>query len=79
VGLKLNWTHQLLTYVDNMILLEDSVDTMKKDGETFIGANRGVGLEINMEKTEYKLLSHHQNAGQNRDIKIVNRLFENVA
>jgi hypothetical protein len=25
------------------------------------------------------LLSHHQTAGQNRDIKIVNRCFENVA
>jgi hypothetical protein len=23
------------------------------------------------------LLSHHQNAGQNQDIKIANRLFEN--
>jgi hypothetical protein len=25
------------------------------------------------------LLSHHQNAGQNRDIEIANRLFENVS
>jgi hypothetical protein len=25
------------------------------------------------------LLSHHQNAGQNHDIKIANRTFENVA
>jgi hypothetical protein len=25
------------------------------------------------------LLSHHQNAGQNHDIKIANRSFENVA
>jgi hypothetical protein len=24
------------------------------------------------------LLSHHQNAGQNHDMKIVNRLFENA-
>jgi hypothetical protein len=24
------------------------------------------------------LLSHHQNAGQNRDMKIANRYFENV-
>jgi hypothetical protein len=79
MGLKLNWTHQLLTYVDNVILLEDNVDTMKKDGDTFIGASREVGLEINMEKTEYILLSHHQNAGQNCNIKIVNRWFENVA
>jgi hypothetical protein len=28
-----------------------------------------VGLEINIEKTKYMLLSCHQNAGQNRDVK----------
>jgi hypothetical protein len=32
-----------------------------------------------MENTKYMLLSHHQNAGQNHDIKIANRCFENVA
>jgi hypothetical protein len=38
-----------------------------------------VGLEVNTEKTEYMLLSRHQNAGQNHDTKIGNRCFENVA
>jgi hypothetical protein len=28
---------------------------------------------------EYMLLSRHQNVGQNRDIKITNRSFENVS
>jgi hypothetical protein len=37
-----------------------------------------VALEINVEKTKYMLLSRHQNVGQNRDIKIANRSFENV-
>jgi hypothetical protein len=32
-----------------------------------------------VEKTKYMLLSRHQNVGQNRDIKIANRLFENVS
>jgi hypothetical protein len=36
------------------------------------------GLEINAEETKYMLLSSHQNAIQNRDITIKNRLFENV-
>jgi hypothetical protein len=31
------------------------------------------------EKTKYMLLSRHQNVGQNRDIKIANRSFENVS
>jgi hypothetical protein len=38
-----------------------------------------VGLEINVEKTKYMLLFRHQNVGQNRDIKIANRSFENVS
>jgi hypothetical protein len=37
------------------------------------------GLEVSTEKTKYMLLSRHQNAGQNHDIKISNRCFENVA
>jgi hypothetical protein len=43
-----------------------------------IDANKEAGLERNIEKTKYMLLSCHQNAGQNRDIKIANRSFENV-
>jgi hypothetical protein len=44
----------------------------------FIDANKDVGLEINVEKTKYKLLALHQNTGQNWDIRIANRIFENV-
>jgi hypothetical protein len=40
---------------------------------------RRFGLEINVEKTKYMLLSHHQNAGGNRDIKVAKRSFENMA
>jgi hypothetical protein len=36
-------------------------------------------MEVNTEKTKYMLLSRHQNAGQNQDINIGNRCFENVA
>jgi hypothetical protein len=79
VGLKLNGTHQLLAYADGANLLEDSIDTAKKDTETLTDASKEVGLEINVEKTKYMLLSHHQNVGQNWDIKIANRSFENVS
>jgi hypothetical protein len=37
-----------------------------------------VGLKVNAEKTKYMLRSRHQNTGQNRNIKIANRFFENV-
>jgi hypothetical protein len=43
-----------------------------------IDASKEVGLEINREKTKYMLLSRRQNVGENRDIKIAHRSFENV-
>jgi hypothetical protein len=60
-------------------LLENNTDTIKKNTETLIDSSKGVGLEVNGEKTKYMLLSCHQNAGQNHDINIANRCFENVA
>jgi hypothetical protein len=78
VGLKLNGTHQLLAYADDVNLLGDNIDTIKKDTETLIDASKEVGLETNIEKTKYMLLSRHQTAGKNQDIKIKNRSFGNV-
>jgi hypothetical protein len=71
-------SHQLLACADDVNLLEDIIDTIKKNTENLIDASKEVGLEINVEKTIYILLSRHQNVGQNRDIKMGNRSFENV-
>jgi ribosomal protein S2 len=79
VGLKLNGTHQLLAYADDVNLLGDNIDTIKKTIETLIDACKEVGLEINVKKTKYMLLSRHQNVGRNQDIKIANRSFQNVS
>jgi hypothetical protein len=78
VGLKLNGTHQLLVYGDDVNLPVNNIITIKKNTETLIKATEEIGLEANIEKTKYMLLSCHQNAVQNRYIKIANRRFENV-
>jgi hypothetical protein len=55
------------------------MDTIKKNTETLNYASKEVGLDINLQKTKHILLSCHQNVGQNRDIKIANRMCENVS
>jgi hypothetical protein len=78
-GLKLNGANQLLAYADDVNLLGDNIDIINKNTETLIDASKEVGLEVKVEKTKYMLVSLDQNAGQNREIKIGNRSFENVS
>jgi hypothetical protein len=73
--LKLNGTHQLLVFADDVNILGDNIHTINKNIETSNEAD----LEVNTEKTKYMLLSRHQNPGQNHNIKIGNRPFGNVA
>jgi hypothetical protein len=59
VGLKLNGTHQLLVCTDDVNLLRDNINTIKKNAETVINPSREIGLEVNAEKTKYMLLPRH--------------------
>jgi hypothetical protein len=45
VGLRLNGTHQLLAYADDVNLLGHKKYTVKKNTETSIDASKEVGLE----------------------------------
>jgi hypothetical protein len=79
VGLKLYLAQQLLVYVDDVNLLGDNIDTVKKITEALSDASKEGGLEVTAEKTMYMLLSRHQNATQNHHIQIANIYFGNVA
>jgi hypothetical protein len=55
------------------------IDTINKNAETLIDASKEVGLEVNVEKTKYMLVSRDKSAGQNWDINIGNRSFQYVS
>jgi hypothetical protein len=62
-----------LAYADDVNLLGDNIGIINKNTGTLIDASKEVGLEVNVEKTKYMLVSRDQNAGQTREIKMGNR------
>jgi hypothetical protein len=62
-----------------LIYWGDNIDTINKNTQTLIETSKEVGVEVNVEKTKYMLVSRDHNAGQNREIKIGNRSFEYVS
>jgi hypothetical protein len=50
-------------------LLGDKIYCIKENMGTLFDANKEVCLEINLEKTDYMLVSHHQNVVKIRTLK----------
>ena len=77
-GLKLNGTHQLLIYADDVNILGGSVHTIKENAEALILASKEIGLEVNVDKTKYMIMFSDQNAGRSQNMRIDNRSFERM-
>ena len=77
-GLKLNGTHQLLAYADDVNILAGSIHTVKENAEALVAATREIGLEVSADKTKYMVMSRVQNAGRNHSLRIDNNTFERV-
>ena len=60
--MKLNGTHQLLAYADDVNILGGGVHTLKENAEALVAATREIGLEVVADKTKYMVLSRDQNA-----------------
>jgi ribosomal protein S2 len=69
----------MLDYAYDVNLLGDNIYILKKNAKTLIYASKEVRLKVDTDKTKYILLSRHQKARQNLDIKTADRCFENVA
>ena len=66
--MKLNGTHQLVIYADDVNIFLGSVHTKKKNTEALVVASKESGLEVNADKTKYMVMSGDQNAGGSHDI-----------
>ena len=62
-GLKLNGTHRLLAYADDVNILAGSIHTLKENAETLVAATKEIGLEVSAYKTKYMVMCRDQNAG----------------
>jgi len=76
--LKLNGTHQLLAYADDVNILGGNILTLKENAEALIAATREIGLEVSADKTKYMAMSRDQNAGRIHSVRTENNTFERV-
>ena len=61
--MKVNGTHQLLAYADDVNILGEIIHTLKENAEALVAATREIGLEVSTDKTKYIVVSRDQNAG----------------
>jgi hypothetical protein len=57
----MNGTHQLLPYVDVVNLLGGNTEAITISTEILIETIKEVGLDVDVEKSKYMLVSGHQN------------------
>ena len=76
--MKLNGTHQLLVYADDVNILGSNVHTIKRNTEASVVASEEVCLEVNADKNKYIVISGDQNAGQNHNRGTENKSFGRV-
>ena len=51
-GLKLNGTHRILVYADDVNILGGSMLTLRKNTEYLVDASKETGLEVNSDKAK---------------------------
>ena len=61
-----------------MLIYWEEAHTIKKYAEALVVARKESGLEVNADKTKYKVMPQDQNAGQSHNIKTDNISFARV-
>ena len=70
-GLKLNGTHQLLAYADDVNTLGGTIHTLKENAEALVAATREIGLEVSVDKTKYMIITRDQNAERIQSVRLI--------
>ena len=50
IGLELNGKHQIFVYADDVNMLGENLQIVRKNTEIFLKARKDIGLEVNSEK-----------------------------
>jgi hypothetical protein len=77
-GLKLNGTHQLLAYADDVNILGGSIYNLKENAEALVAATTETELELSADKTKHMVMTRDQNAGRIHSVRMDNSTFERV-
>ena len=59
-GLKLNGTHQLLVYADDVNILGRNVHTVKENAEALVVVTKEIGLRVNADRSRYSHVSRSE-------------------
>jgi hypothetical protein len=78
VDLKLNCTHQLLVYADDINIVCASVHAVKKNTGYLVVVSKETGLEEYSDKSKYMVVTRDQNAGRSHSMKIDNNSCKSV-
>jgi hypothetical protein len=76
--LKLNGTHQLLAYANDVNIFGGSIHTVKENVEALVVATKEIGLEVNADKTKYMSMSRDQNSRRSHSLTVDNSPIESV-
>jgi len=76
--LKLNGTHQLLAYADDVNIRAGTMHILKENAEALVAATREIGLQVSADKTKYIVMSRDKSAGRIQSVRFDNSTFERV-
>jgi hypothetical protein len=77
--LELNGTPQFMVYADDVNVIHEDMNVINKNTVALLEASRKVGLEVNTKITKYMVVSRHEISGEDQNLLIANKYFENVA